>query len=182
MFHCPCVLLCCASGSSRSAADSMYCCCCCSPPAPLCPSLLLTEAPPPSHTSSMSSTTKTNTGLAVQLFMTGDDEIIVKDGWRPHPGDPMPQMPGCFVGKRFGAGVCLRRGWWGWGATLIASLCSSQRMHACIEQVATAAAAASWHIDRPMPAPRSFCSCHCCCVACCASHRCSGLQPDLRHC
>lgn len=44
------------------------------------------------------------TGLALQLFMSGDDDIIVKEGWRPHPGQPMPQMAGVFIGKQFGAG------------------------------------------------------------------------------
>lgn len=44
------------------------------------------------------------TGLALQVFMSGDDDIIVKEGWRPHPGEPMPQMPDVFIGKQFGAG------------------------------------------------------------------------------
>jgi hypothetical protein len=45
-----------------------------------------------------------DTGLALQVFMSGDDDIIVKDGWKPQPGQPMPQMAGVFVGKQFGAG------------------------------------------------------------------------------
>lgn len=46
-----------------------------------------------------------NTSLAIQVFMAGDDDIIVKEGWRPVPGEPMPQMQGVWIGKQFGAGA-----------------------------------------------------------------------------
>jgi hypothetical protein len=59
-----------------------------------------------------------DTGLSLQLFMAGDDDIIVTQGWKPHPGDPMPQMPGVRIGKLFGAGGCgLDK--WVWGETTV---------------------------------------------------------------
>jgi hypothetical protein len=69
---------------------------------------------------SSSSSSMSDTGLALQLFMSGDDDIIVKDGWKPQPGQPMPQMAGVFVGKQFGAGGCAFAAgnfdapWWLW--------------------------------------------------------------------
>lgn len=46
-----------------------------------------------------------DTALAMQLFMAGNDDIIVKENWRPMPGQPMPGMANVYVGKQFGAGA-----------------------------------------------------------------------------
>lgn len=57
-----------------------------------------------------------HTAVTLQVFMSGQDDIIVKADWEPEPGEPMPQMPGCFIGKKFGAGQACSR--WGGGGTL----------------------------------------------------------------
>jgi hypothetical protein len=60
-----------------------------------------------------------DTGLSLQLFMAGDDDIIVTQDWKPRPGDPMPQMPGVRIGKQFGAG-----GWWVSGDSELDECCT----------------------------------------------------------
>jgi hypothetical protein len=42
---------------------------------------------------------------SISLFLTGSDDIYVKNFWKPEPGQPIQDMPGCFVGKRFGHGA-----------------------------------------------------------------------------
>lgn len=44
--------------------------------------------------------------LALQLFTSHSDDIIVPHTWRPVPGDAIPGTPGHFIGRPFGAG-CL---------------------------------------------------------------------------
>jgi hypothetical protein len=32
-------------------------------------------------------------------------DIHIEKGWKPKVGQPLPQVPGVFIGKRFGAGA-----------------------------------------------------------------------------
>jgi hypothetical protein len=32
-------------------------------------------------------------------------DIHIQKGWKPKEGQPLPQVPGVFIGKRFGAGA-----------------------------------------------------------------------------
>eukprot|EP00775_Hariotina_reticulata_P013524 gene13524-13651_t len=42
---------------------------------------------------------------SISLFFTGSDDIYVGNFWQPEQGQPIQDMPGCFVGKRFGHGA-----------------------------------------------------------------------------
>lgn len=43
--------------------------------------------------------------LALQLFASGSDAIVVPDEWMLHTGDLLPNVPGSYVGHPFGSGA-----------------------------------------------------------------------------